>query len=241
MKFAICFFGQPRFLNNVCVQRCYKDIIAKYNADVYVHNWVSGKNQKMDVSDFAKCHQISENEDAAEQIISIYKPKKYRFDAPFRGELSDHARNIAKTLGVYNENNERNLLSHLKSYSEAIRLIDDPEEYDFVLMTRFDAYLFEFPDLTKLDTKKMYLTKRYDGGWCDITQLSGGKLASSFNVFDNIEILTKKIGDIKENFIAELYKRENYLLSNKMEDVVYLQDLSSGLVRSDNCIQQIQT
>ncbi len=240
MRLAICFFGQPRYLNNKKVHECYSKLMDQYQTDVYVHSWISGKECEMSVSDWAKKHNIKESADATEKIISLYSPTKYKFDSPFEGRLKSETREKASTMRFYTENNERNLLSHIKSYSEAIRLVESPQNYDFILMTRFDAYLFDFPNLDSLDSSKFYLTKRYDGGWCDITQLCGSKFAKAFDVYDNFDLITNNLSKKDPAFIAELYKRENYDLSYSRSDLRYIESLSSGIVRSDQDISSIQ-
>jgi len=240
MRLAICFFGQPRYLDNKKVHECYTNLINRYETDVYVHSWISGKDCEMSVSDWAKKHSIKECADATEKILSLYSPIKYKFDSPFDGRLTTETRQKASVMRFYTENNERNLLSHLKSYSESIRLVQNPQEYDFILMTRFDAYLFDFPNLHTLDTDKFYLTKRYDGGWCDITQLCGSKFAKAFDVYDNFDLITDTLVNLDPTFIAELYKRENYDLSYSRTDLRYIESLSSGIVRSNQDISSIQ-
>ncbi len=241
VKLAICFFGQPRYLNNKSVHGCYRKLIDQYNADVYVHSWISGKDTEFSVSDWAKTHNIKESVDAKERILSLYSPIKCKFDAPFDGCLSAETRSKACTMRLYTENNEKNLLSHLKSYSEVIRLVENPQDYDFILMTRFDAYLFDFPNLYSLDSTKFYLTKKYDGGWCDITQLCGSKFAKAFDVYQNFDSITDNLMKKDPCFIAELYKRENYDLAYSRNDLRYIESLSSGIVRSEQGISSIQT
>jgi len=135
MRLAICFFGQPRYLGNTLVYERYRQVMDQYNADVYVHSWITGTASKMETSDWAKKHSFMENENSATIILSKYNPKKFRFDPPFSESLNEHDRAVVRNMRMYTENNERNLLSHLKSYSEAIKLVEDPETYDFILMT----------------------------------------------------------------------------------------------------------
>lgn len=240
MKLAICFCGQPRFLGNTSVYERYKEIIERYSADTFVHSWISKSSCNMESSDWAKGYSFVENAESDSIICSMYKPKKFRFDKPFDGRLNETDRAIASKMGYYTENNERNLLSHLKSYSEVIKLIDTPENYDFILMTRFDAMQLEFPNLDTLDSSKFYLTDRYAGGWCDVSQLCGGSYAKAFNVFDNFGSITKILSDKGENMIAEVYKRENYNLYHNEDNVRYIQSLSSCLVRSEDGLKNLQ-
>ena len=38
MEIAICFSGQPRFLNE-CYENIHKNLIEGYDVDVYAHGW----------------------------------------------------------------------------------------------------------------------------------------------------------------------------------------------------------
>lgn len=240
MRLAICFFGQPRYLGNTIVYERYKQINDRYNADVYVHSWITGTTSQMETSDWAKKHSFTENENSASIILSKYNPKKFRFDPPFAEALNEHDDAVVRKMRMYTENNKRNLLSHLKSYSEAIKLVENPETYDFILMTRFDACLMDFPDLYDLDSSKFYLTKAYDGGWCDLTQLCGGLYHKAFDVYDNFSSISNILSTKDPTMIAKLYKRENYDLYFDRKDVRYIERLSSCLVRSENGLINIQ-
>lgn len=81
-KLAICFYGQPRFIDNDIVYKRYTELINQYNADVYVHSWVSNTENIMDASDWSKQNNFIEKLNSAEQIVSMYNPKKVLFEPP---------------------------------------------------------------------------------------------------------------------------------------------------------------
>ena len=43
MKVAVLLFGQPRYCDDPKPQKFLKNIIEKYNADVYAHAWFKSK------------------------------------------------------------------------------------------------------------------------------------------------------------------------------------------------------
>ena len=240
MKLAICFFGQPRFLDNEMVYEKYRHLMDQYDVDVYVHSWIGGTTQSMMVSDWAKQYNIEEQLESSSKILSMYNPVTYRFDAPMAQTLSQEVRQRVVSMPYWSENNERNLLSHLKSYSESIRLVSEPDRYDFILMTRFDAFLFDFPDLQTLDPSRFYLAGRYRGCWSDVVQLSGPKFTKAFDVYSAFDHITNRLINTNQNFTAEAYKRENYTMNYSHDDVRWIDGLSVGLVRSNVGVSHIQ-
>jgi hypothetical protein len=243
MKLAICFYGQPRFLDNTCVYNRYKDIISLYNPDVYIHSWIAGANASMDSSDWSKKFDFKEQDRADELLIKMYSPKKYKFDSPIRPSLSESTRKKAEALPYYTANNEINMLSHLKTRSESIGLIDNPSEYDFVLVTRPDLYIFSLPDLTNLEKNRLYLTGDLVGCWTDPAILTTPEFLEAYStVYDNIDYVTDRVlaGDSsKRNFIAEHYIYHNYASKFPEDRVSWTKDLMYKIVRNSDCLSHI--
>jgi len=236
-KLAICFYGQPRFIDNEVVYEKYMEIINEYNADVYVHSWISDNQTKMDASDWAIQYNFVQSSNATQQIISKYSPKTAIFEPPQKFSLNNDTRNIVKSLSYYSENNESNLISHLTSMSKSIRLIETPKIYDFLLVTRFDAYIYQFPNLDILDKSKFYLDNRHGfNSWPDVGFLAGNKYKKAFDVSDNINDISDKI----IHFTPEEYKKQNYLKYYDEIDAILLHDFKLGLVRSNDGLTKVQ-
>jgi hypothetical protein len=234
-KLAIIFYGQPRFIDNKDVYEQYIKLINLYNADVYIHSWISDKESKMEASDWANTYNFTEKINSAEQLLMMYKPKKVLFEQPEFLTFEVKTRDIVKDLEYYTLNNEKNLLSHLASLTRSINLLDTSDLYDFLLITRLDAYIFDFPNLNELDKEKFYLDDRYNH-WPDISFLIGNKYKKAFDIYNNIDFISNKIC----KFTAEEYKKQNYLNFFDINDVILLKNLKVGLVRSNDGLSKIQ-
>lgn len=240
MKFAICFFGQPRFLDNNVVQKCYIDLIKKYSADVYLHSWISSTDIKEPLSTSSWVPPVYETKDAVNKLISWLSPKKFRFDSPFTGRLSDYSRNIASSMESYSERNELAILSHLKSIKECVDLIDYPESYDFILVTRYDVMLENFPNLNDIDSKKFYIRHQPNLWWYDAAQLCGGKFFRAFHSVDNVEGIVEYLHKHDRRFYPELFKKRQYEIAGySFNDVEYTSNLEYAIVRSNDGLNNI--
>ena len=139
MKVALCFFGQPRLLENPHTYNSHvKNIINKYSTDVYVHNWISSENNKFTYSDWAldkmqEDWKQEHSQDVKDRINEMYSPIASKFDTIRTFQLSDNSRKLVKNLSFYSTNNENNTLSQLYSISECIKLIQK-DDYDFEFM-----------------------------------------------------------------------------------------------------------
>lgn len=234
-ELAICFYGQPRFIDNEVVYKKYIELINQYEADVYIHSWISDMPKQMDASDWATHYNFTQSPNAEKQIITMYEPLNAVFEPPQKFSLNETTRQKVKQLSYYSENNESNLISHLTSMSKSIRLIQEFKKYKFLLVTRFDAYLYNFPNLSNLDSNKFYLDDRYNH-WSDVGFLAGDCFKQAFDVCDNINDLSDKI----TKFTPEEYKKQNYLNYFKESDSVSLNNFKLGLVRSNDGLTKVQ-
>lgn len=240
MRLAICFFGQARFLENKIVRSRYLDLIEQYNADVYVHSWISGSSVEIPLSCSSWVPCIYESSDASRKIIEWFNPTKYKFDSPFTGNLSARSETIAKTMESYSARNELAILSHLKSIEEVVNLIDEPEQYDFILMTRFDVMLEKFPNLLELDSNKFYIRWQPNMWWYDAAQLCGAKFIKAFDTWKNIDVIVEYLYHNDRRFYPELFKRRQYEIAEcDTKSVVYTKDLDYCIVRSNDGLNNV--
>jgi len=206
MRVALCFYGQPRYIENTYTWLSHKyHIIDKYNADVFAHTWINNKEEKFIVSDWVDKNSIDiENLNASNIILKRYKPKKYIFEESKTFELNDITREVIKEKEIsyelnyegdfhYSLNNENNLLSHLYSISKVIELLKDEKKYDFVILSRYDNYIKSIPNLYQLDNSKLYLDNNSPFTFSDILMIGGQENIEAFNCINNICELCKNI------------------------------------------------
>lgn len=259
MKVALCFFGQPRLLNNPYSYLSHKYwILDRYDTDIFVHTWISSENKEFDYADQVKI-KSKEINGSDKIILNKYKPKKYIFEPPIKFELSHQSKEVIKSKkeeqkikwGKYSDfnftkNNENNHLSQLYSMSKSIELID--KQYDWVILSRFDNYIISFPNLFNLDNNELYLdNKYYDpnsdvNNFSDVIMIGGLEQVKSLNLYDNIDNLIKHI----EIFQPEEFKRVAYYQKYKdkikhyskiLKIPIFLEkriSIRSGVLRSES-------
>lgn len=219
MRVALCFFGQPRFIDNPYTYISHKYwIIDKYNADIFTHTWINNKEKKFEYSDWVQeeKHTI-ENKNADEIILKKYNPKKYIFEKSKHFSLDEKSRNIIKEIEKdfrskyneeskfnYSENNENNVLSQLYSMSKCISLIDS--DYDWIILSRYDNYIWQFPNLFQLDKNNLYLNNTYLHNFQDVLIFGGQRHVEILNCFDKVPKLCDKI----QYFTPEEFKKNAY-------------------------------
>jgi hypothetical protein len=238
MRVALCFFGQPRVIENPFTYQSHIDhIISKYDVDVYAHAWISGGERSLEYSDWVKDDARStEHPNAAQIILDRYKPKKYLFEEPKTFSLDEASRDIVKACGpcpagafYWSPNNENNTMSQLYSVSKTIQLLDG-ESYDWVILSRYDNFIDYFPNLNELQPN-LYLSNRYEH-FVDVLMFGSQPHISTLNCFDNIPELCRKIN----YFTPEEFKRTAFQTHYQSEGRV---PIGVGIARS-NSLDKIQ-
>ena len=151
MKIALCFHGLPRL-----IEKCYLDIynyfIKNNNVDIYAHFWwddsYKGKINRLHVME-----RFDENNNPIEIFKNLYNPKKIKYekcppnfdasDYNTEGWSSPHIRNdtlfhkICASTIIYGSWYCRYL-----SASKVIKLIENINDYDLVIIIRTDTLTF---------------------------------------------------------------------------------------------------
>ena len=160
IKIALCFYGQPRFINNpVASQSHYKNIInvENYIVDVFCHFWHDPNQELYIASDFSKDPKGRKEKfvpnaykDAPERLEKLYSPKAMVYEKPMTFEVPNILPKVFEEYPAFNEVNFSNLKSHLYSWQKVLELFDQHNDgsYDFVIMTRYDTNIFSLPNLS---------------------------------------------------------------------------------------------
>lgn len=238
MRVALCFFGQPRVIENPFTYQSHLDhIINKYDADVYTHTWISGGKNPLKYSDWVKADaRSSEHPNAAQNILAKYKPKKYLFEEPKTFRLDEASRGIVKACSpcpngsfYWSPNNENNTLSQLYSVSKTLQLLEG-ETYDWVVLSRYDNFIDFFPNLNELEPN-LYLTNQYMH-FADVLMFGSQPHIRTLNCFEDIPELCRKI----DYFTPEEFKRAAFQTHYQSEGRVAI---GVGIARS-NSLDKIQ-
>jgi hypothetical protein len=229
MRVALCFFGQPRSIKNPYTYLSHKEwIIDRYNADVFAHAWISGGEREMEFSDWVDSKfkiETKESTKAPDIILKNYKPKAYIFEPPKKFSLDEDSRMIIKRKEEeyqkkwegkfhYSPNNENNIMSQLYSISKVIELLKNENKYDWVILSRYDNYITDFPELYKLAKEYLYLSDKFTSNFSDVIMFGGQNQIETFDCFDKIPELCKKIN----YFTPEEFKRHAFYMKYKNQE-----------------------
>ena len=130
MKTALCFYGQPRFLEEA-YNHTYKDVIAYYNCDVFIHTYwhkdYVGTPYPCRAPDTFSAQDIEVKDGIIDKICDLYNPKNIKVD------WYDNLNLKHKNFQYYTQYAVKNIK---KDYEKSHNII-----YDMVIRTRFDYVL----------------------------------------------------------------------------------------------------
>lgn len=174
MKVAVCFSGQPRFVNE-CSESIIKNVFGNYSVDVFAHLWFDEdlltKPYKYGGSGGWENQRISEK--AIDDFKRIYNPidivveESCNFYDPYMEEDFEISQNRywAGSLSEpnYMERQIKNTLSNFYSMSEVNRLklkyeYKNKFKYDWVFKVRTDVYVNTKIDLCKYNKNSFNCT-----------------------------------------------------------------------------------
>jgi hypothetical protein len=198
MKVALLLFGQPRFIENAQTLYTYRNIIKKYDADVFCHVWhqESGSYPTSTCSTLNGC-DVHKN--AIDIIKENYKPKaiavetgcKFFMPLPAKAFLDARFTNRA---AHWNEHNYSCVLSQMYSIQSVSRLFEQYEaesqsNYDWIILGRFDGLIKSMPILNdaRLPKNKFYISDQHPN-FPDLVFCYARRFCDwSSNVFDDVE------------------------------------------------------
>jgi len=228
MKLALALSGQPRFIDDKRPRDFFYDnFIKKYDTDVFCHAWHTNRDSYYEKSPWSKnSHYMKtissssiENpipKDSDIIILDYYKPKKYKFEPPKTFSFSSSCltwmhKNFTNKHpeGYWSELGYSCILSHFKSIQEVLSLIHDPENYDFIVLSRYDITIPNFiEDLSILNKDMMHLQNIHNH-FPDGIYIFSKKYFEWFkNLFD--EIQTSKIFTRINRPETEDFKRASF-------------------------------
>ena len=190
MKVALLLFGQPRFLNDSRVVESFNYLKSKFALDVFCHTWWSEEENTYTCSDWTNIKKCPVNEKTIEIIKNIYKPKKLKWE-PSRtfktnSEIHKFILNKFPNHSLWTEKHANNIQSQLCSIQSVSRLFEKyKQDYDFVILDRFDTYLKIEEDISQLPRDAFYLSNIHQR-FPDMIFMYGTKFLDwSSNVYDD--------------------------------------------------------
>jgi hypothetical protein len=126
MKIALCFFGQPRNVEN-CFEGFENNILKDHSVDVYSHMWNS-------------------DETVVNQFLNLYKPKNFLVEDQVQFDMSQFTGAYGLELKFESFAYEKcfTSVSQCYSYKKSNDLILDRDSYDMVIKARTDTGFYRF-------------------------------------------------------------------------------------------------
>ena len=159
LKIALVFYGQPRISNIDSYNSIKEKLLDVYDCDVYIHTWWSKEDYINNLSYMkspwsqAKDLQVKDNID--EILQKMYKPKVLKCEKIKNFmEVSDKLKLVS---------NAYNNISQMYTINEASKLIENHEQYDFIIKLRLDIVIQKIPKLEELDKTKTYVIDTHVG------------------------------------------------------------------------------
>lgn len=190
MKAALLLFGQPRFLDNPMVVDSFAYLNSIFNIDVFCHTWWSEYEDEYSFSDWTNMEKCPVNKNAINIINEIYKPIEISYDSSVQFKTD---KNINRFIldkfpddKFWDEKHSNNIQSQLFSIQKVSRLFEKyKEDYDIVILDRYDTYLKHDQDISNINKDYFYLSDIHPR-FPDMVLMYGTKyLEWSSNVYDD--------------------------------------------------------
>lgn len=221
MKIAWCLSGQPRKFKKA-FEYTKRNLLDYHDVDVFFHAWHDPElvGKKFDAAPWVTDPGEFE-EDLDKQILSLYNPKKYRFEKPIQFDYDFDYNGSGTPPNIF--------FSFTYSFLQANELKKAYEKennfkYDWVVRARFDWALNERLPFENLDPTAIYIpdldgtTSNANNLHCsDQFAFSSSKNMDLYtDLFNNIKNYWKSMGvkHLGENLLYHHLTKNNMLLKN---------------------------
>lgn len=250
-KVALLLYGQPRFVDRMEVFYSHKkDIISKYETDVYCQMWYDPDGEYENLSSWAAEKAGFDKPkiplNAPMLVSEMYRPVSMRIDRPllevdFEPDVEEYLVERWKGNEFFSIGNMKNIVSQLAAIDYVWDLAVSPYywDYDYFVLARYDAVLDRFPEnLEELDRKKFYLPE--GGHFNDLVHVFGGEFVDDYGDYDtksspfcywkDMMIHQYVHGDV-ELPIPELYKLSMFQRSDYPESTLTKHPMYAHVIR----------
>lgn len=236
---ALCFYGQPRFINNPEIVKSYHKAFfshPNYQVDCFGHLWYSNDAVYESTSWVNKMPSCEASDTTLSTLYRNYnfkrliveEPREFRF---INDDMRPRYEDLCKDTPIpIDDVRENNTLSHLYSKSSVLKNV--PNDYDFYVSCRYDTIVTDVPDLNSISNDKMILPNKHPN-FCDPIMIFGKNfLTWGRNVYSITQTVFFEEAR-NHGFFPEVFKMYSYYrLGHKKEEIVY-SDLFAHIQRSE--------
>jgi len=214
-KIALCFFG----------------ISYKENYDHWMNDWFISVDWRQNNYRETLFHLLNESNHSVDVFFSTYNsplnqelvmdlnPKNMVFNDFITHPSDEDVKKYQTTLQTHA------FIQRNRRFKEVINLVPK-DEYDFIIMTRFDLHLLEQLAIINVDTQSLNVSRWCEGGNCT-------------EICDNFYIIPKGAVEDFVNFIESIPDDYSYHYLHKLEgcpDINYMFDISNRISSYSNMI-----
>jgi len=194
LKIALVFYGQPRISNTQSYNSIKEKLLDIYDCDVYIHTWWSKEDYINNISyiksPWSQTQDLKVKDNIDNILEKMYKPKVLKCEKikDFT-EVSDMLKRVP---------NAYNNISQMYTLNESSKLIENYEQYDFIIKLRLDIVILKMPKLEDLDKHKTYVIDTHIGRevFNDNIWILSIKHFKLFNMYNEKEQYYEEIGTL---------------------------------------------
>ena len=152
MKIALVFSGQPRFIDGMSYNSIKEFFLNKYDCDVYAHFWFSqDTSTSYETAPWSTLGNISFPSDTLDIFNKLYNPVKLSFDEPLV-----HDDKYKKYTNSHSHSGYL-IYSTYTSLQKAYKLIDNINQYDYIIKIRPDIIFNIKFDVNNIDPHSIHV------------------------------------------------------------------------------------
>lgn len=184
-RIAVCFSGQLRFVNEYS-RNILKNLINLYDTDVYAHLWFDqsmiGKPFHHEFTDLYKesiddfMHTYKPKACVTESCYSLFNECDYNFVPADNDFVSISAESIRQTI--------YRMESQWYSIKKSYELIENPDQYDYIIRLRTDSLITKPIVLNVLNTHTVYVQSGrqagFDRKFCDWFAVGNNRVMAKY-------------------------------------------------------------
>lgn len=225
MRVAVIFFGQPRYIRNGFSARSHKKWLKDADVQFFGHMWFDENVSEYPVAPWGSFREkVTIGFDAPLLVRRQYPGISLSIEKPLGFDTSRYVFALGlkpdeeiSELFQKQISNLSNNLSQFYSIKQAyakFQSVADPEDFDLVVLSRFDNLICKLPAPQFLPIEKLSLSNLHDD-FPDLIFMGPWNLMKNLDAYDNLEVLLKE----KRQISAENLKKLSFLNRHRLIDI----------------------
>lgn len=223
-KIAVIFFGQPRYISSKLASKSHKWWLRKCDVDYFGHCWFHSSISIYRPAHWTGLEHVNVPMDTPELILKQYPGCDIKFEKPVSFDLNLYRKYFEFQPGEILSDKLTDQIKGLEAtLSQSLSIhrafehftsVADVEAYDFIILSRYDNFIWKMKRPEFLPKDKLNLSNHHPG-FPDLIFIGSWRLISSLDSWPNLHILLKN----NRNFSSENLKKESFKMLNTEDDL----------------------